>query len=111
MGMTFLARACTKAFSSGSSSSDGRASLSQHFPGCCLLRWEGHASVMLMHKQWAAGWQGSRKMYQTRCCWAWTHCHHGSAAAPSPLAGLGGQDVVMDACWPRLACTHEKDLA
>ena len=45
MGMTFLARACTKAFSSGSSSSDGRASLSQHFPGCCLLRWERHASA------------------------------------------------------------------
>ena len=109
MGMTFLARACTKAFSSGSSSSDGRASLSQHFPGCCLLRWDGHASIVSRHKQWAAGWQGSQEMYQIRCCRAWIHCHHGSAAASSPLAGLGGQDVIRDACRAHLACMREQD--
>ena len=56
MEMTFLARACTKAFSSGSSSSDGRTSLSQHFPGCCLLRWGRHASDVVRH--WTA--KGSR---------------------------------------------------
>lgn len=37
--MSALASTCTEAFSSGSCSGEGRASLLQQFPGCCLLRY------------------------------------------------------------------------
>lgn len=47
MAMSSLAEACTGAFSSGCSTSDGRASLRQHFPGCCLLRWLSNLSLVL----------------------------------------------------------------
>ena len=45
MAMSALASACTKALSTGLCSRDGRSSLLQHFPGCCLVRY--HALVML----------------------------------------------------------------
>ncbi|CAL5223515.1 g6042 [Coccomyxa viridis] len=37
MAMSALASACTKALSTGLCSSDGRSSLLQQFPGCCLV--------------------------------------------------------------------------
>ena len=60
--------------------------------------------------QRAAGWQGSQDMYLMRCSCAQIACNHGSAAPPSPLAGLSKQDADRDAHRACLACIREQDL-
>ena len=47
MAMSALASACTRALSIGTCSCDGRASLLQQFPGCCLVRYYALAMLYL----------------------------------------------------------------